>query len=504
MVLKLREEFSTYAPKFPIFEKPEINPGQNSTTKKMNHLKTATIAIASLLSATVFAQKQNPVKVENWLTKADRSVLFEKQPELTSQKASPLASRNSIVVDVTQTMQTIDGFGYCLNGGSAQLLTAMGEAEQKELLQDLFSTTGNAIGISYLRLSIGASDLDDRVFSYNDLEKGQTDVKLEKFSLENDRRTGLIPILKKILKINPKIKIMGSPWSAPVWMKDNGDTRGGSLKPEYYSVYAQYFVKYIQGMKAEGIDIDAITIQNEPLHPGNNPSMYMEAKDQLVFVRDFLGPAFAKAKIKTKIVVYDHNCDKPEYPLEILADPKAKKYVDGSGFHLYGGTIDAMTKVHDAHPDKNLYFTEQWTGGPGDFPNDLKWNVEHLLVGATRNWAKTVLQWNLAADSKYDPHTDRGGCTSCMGAVTIQGSKTNKNVGYYHLAHGSKFARPGSKVVKTNEIEGLPNVAFLTPDGKKVLVVVNTSKESKNFSVQFSGQIFKAKLDAGAVSTYIF
>ncbi|RZJ71699.1 glycoside hydrolase family 30 beta sandwich domain-containing protein [Flavobacterium sp.] len=470
----------------------------------MNLLKTTLVVAVALFTAMVAAQTQKSVKVENWLTKPDKSVLFTKQSDITSVEASALTNRNGISIDDKQTFQTIDGFGYCLNGGSAQLLTAMGEDEQKELLADLFSTAGNAIGISFLRISIGASDLDDHVFSYNDLPKGKTDVKLEKFSLENDRRTGLIPILKKILKINPKIKIMGSPWSAPVWMKDNGDTRGGSLKPEYYPVYAQYFVKYIQGMKAEGIAIDAITIQNEPLHPGNNPSMYMEAKDQLVFVRDFLGPAFAKAGIKTKIVLYDHNCDKPDYPISILNDLKAKKFIDGSGFHLYGGTIDAMSKVHDAHPDKNLYFTEQWTGGPGDFLNDLKWNVEHLLVGATRNWAKTVLQWNLAADSKYDPHTDRGGCTTCMGAVTIQGSKVNKNVAYYHMAHASKFARPGSKRIKTNEIEGLPNVAFLTPDGKTVLVVVNTSAAAKTFSVNFNNQTFSSQLDAGAVSTYIF
>ncbi|NUY82658.1 glucosylceramidase [Flavobacterium sp. MAH-1] len=470
----------------------------------MNLLKTTAIAALIVTSAAVSAQKKQTGKVESWLTKGDKTVLFQKQQDFAMVAASGLANRNNITVDASQTFQTIDGFGYCLTGGSAQLISKMDEASQTELLKDLFSTEGNAIGISYLRVSIGASDLDDHVFSYDDMPVGETDPNLKKFSLENDRRTGLIPILKKILKINPKIKIMGSPWSAPVWMKTNGDTRGGSLKPEWYGAYADYFVKYIQGMKAEGIAIDAITVQNEPLHPGNNPSMYMEAKDQAVFVRDHLGPAFQAADIKTKIIVYDHNCDKPEYPLEILADAKAKQYVDGSAFHLYGGTIDAMSKVHDAHPDKNLYFTEQWTGGPGDFPNDLKWNVEHLLIGATQNWAKTVLQWNLAADPNYDPHTDRGGCTSCMGAVTIGGSKVVKNVAYYHMAHASKFARPGSKRIKTSTIDGLPNVAFKTPDGKTVLVVVNTSAQKKNFSVSYQAQSFGAKLDPGAVVTYIF
>lgn len=470
----------------------------------MNFVKTTTIAAFVLCSALTQAQKKQQSKVESWLTKGDKSVLFQKQPDFNFVSASGMGNRNGITIDTNQKYQEIDGFGYCLTGGSAQLLTAMEPAQQTELLKDLFSTEGNSIGISYLRLSIGASDLDDRVFSYNDLPPGQTDPKLEKFSLEHDKRTGLIPILKKILAINPKIKIMGSPWSAPVWMKDNGDTRGGSLKKEWYGAYADYFVKYIQGMKAEGIEIDAVTIQNEPLHPGNNPSMYMEAKDQAVFVRDFLGPSFQKAGIKTKIIVYDHNCDKPEYPLEILNDPKAKKFVDGSAFHLYGGTIDAMSKVHDAHPDKHIYFTEQWTGGPGDFPNDLKWNVEHLLVGATQNWAKTVLQWNLASDPKYDPHTDRGGCTTCMGAVTIDGSKYSKNVAYYHMAHASKFVRPGSKRIKTSAVDGLPNVGFLTPDGKTVLIVVNKTNEQKKFSVNHKAVSFVGNLGAGEVITYIF
>ncbi len=292
--------------------------------------------------------------------------------------------------------------------------------------------------------------------------------------------------------------------SAPVWMKDNGDTRGGSLKPEYYPVYAKYFVKYIQAMKAEGIAIDAITIQNEPLHPGNNPSMFMTAKDQNVFVRDFLGPEFEKSKIKTKIIVYDHNLDKPEYPLEILADPQTKKYVDGSAFHLYGGTIDVMSKVHEAHPDKKVYFTEQWTGGPGNFAKDLKWNIENLVIGAPQNWATTVLQWNLASDPNYDPHTDRGGCTTCMGAITIDGSKVTRNIAYYHMAHASKFVRPGSKRIGSTSLDGFANVAFLRPDGKRVLIVLNTSEQDKSFGIKYKTQTAESHLKAGAVATFIF
>ncbi|MGK4567479.1 glycoside hydrolase family 30 protein [Flavobacterium sp. 3HN19-14] len=271
-------------------------------------------------------------------------------------------SNPTITVDESQTFQQIDGFGYCLTGGSATLINNMAPEKQKALLKELFETNGNAIGVSYLRVSIGASDLDPAVFSYDDLKDDEFDPPLSKFSIAHDKKD-LIPVLKKILAINPNIKILGSPWSAPTWMKDNSNSKGGSLIPRFYDSYAQYFVKYIEAMKSHGITIDAITVQNEPLHPGNNPSMYMEAKDQLIFVKKHLGPAFAAAKINTKIIVYDHNCDKPQYPLEILNDPEAKKYVDGSAFHLYGGEITALSKVHDAHPDKNVYFTEQWTGG---------------------------------------------------------------------------------------------------------------------------------------------
>ena len=181
------------------------------------------------------------------------------------------------------------------------------------------------------------------------------------------------------------------------------------------------FVKYIEAMKAEGITIDAITVQNEPLHPGNNPSLLMEAEQQKEFVKNHLGPVFEENNINTKIIVYDHNADRPDYPITILNDSVAAKYIDGAAFHLYGGEVDAISKVHEAHPDKNLYFTEQWVGAPGDFAKEMNWHTENLIIGATRNWCKTVLEWNLAADENQEPHTDRGGCDRCLGAITIKG-----------------------------------------------------------------------------------
>lgn len=440
--------------------------------------------------------------IDYWITTGDKTSLIRHVPEgLAFGEVAPGAA--VIEIDTTQKFQTIDGFGYALTGGSAYLINQKLDAAKRDaLLRELFLTDGDNIGVSYIRVSIGASDLDDHVFTYNDLAPGKKDIELKDFSLAPDKKD-LIPVLKQILTLVPDMKIMGSPWSAPAWMKDNNSLKGGSLKPEYYEVYANYFVKYIQGMAAEGITIDAITLENEPENPKNNPSMLMTAEQQATFVKKNLGPAFEKAGIKTKIVVFDHNCDHPEYPIAVLNDAEAKKYIDGSAFHLYLGEIEAMSKVHDAHPDKNLYFTEQWTSPQGEFSGDLRWHTRHLVVGATRNWARNVLEWNLAADPQFNPHTDQGGCTMCMGALTI-GDSVTRNVSYYIIGQASKFVRPGSVRVASTVPADLYNVAFITPEGKKALIVVNDSDSKKDFAIKAGQKTAAASLQAGAVATYVW
>lgn len=440
-------------------------------------------------------------EVEFWLTKGDKSVLLQKQNTVLSFGTLP-NNYNNIEIDSTQAFQTIDGFGYTLTGGSAQLIQAMNAEAKALLLQQLFGSSPTSIIISYLRLSIGASDLSESVFSYDDLPAGQTDIHLEKFSLSQDT-VHLIPLLKEILQINPGIKIISTPWSPPVWMKDNDSSKGGSLKPGYYSVYANYFIKYIQAMKAEGIIIDAITPQNEPLHPGNNPSMYMTAAQQADFIKNHLGPAFQAANLSTKIIVYDHNCNKPEYPLEILNDDAAKKFVDGSAFHLYEGDISALSQVHEAHPDKNIYFTEQWTGANGSFDGDLKWHVKNVIIGSMRNWSSIALEWNLASDPVYNPHTP-GGCTECKGALTIDGSTVTPNVGYYIIAHASKFVPPGSVRIFSNNSGNLYSVAFKKPGGKKVIIVLNDGNAEQSFNIKYKNKWVTPTLAAGAVGTFVF
>jgi glucosylceramidase len=449
------------------------------------------------------AQNKNP---QLWLTSADRSALFQKQKEVFhfSSKPSKQEQHPTIEILSDKSLQPIDGFGFALTWGSAQHLYHMDAAKRKALLKELFRTTGNNIGISYLRISIGASDLNEYVYSYDDLPAGKTDTELEKFSLVEDQKY-VIPILKQILAINPKIKILGSPWSAPAWMKTNGNVKGGSLKPEYYGTYANYFVKYVEGMRAQGIRIDAITIQNEPLNEKNTPSMAMSPPEQGTFIKEHLGPAFKAGGITTKILLFDHNCNHPDYPLEILNDPQANPYADGSAFHLYEGQIGAMSTVHDAFPNKNLYFTEYMAVEKTDKPTLLiAKHVSGTVIGALRNWSRNVLLWNLAADSKFEPHTDNGGCPICQGAITIDGNEVTRNLAYYTIAHFSKFARPGSTRVDSSSPETLPNVAFRTEKNRMVLVIANTDSAVQTFNVAYEGKFFGATLPGGSVGTFVW
>lgn len=458
------------------------------------------LSALALISVPAHAQKAATL----WLTTPDRSALLAQQsPSLPFTNSA--AKGQTIDVDSQKTYQTMDGFGFALTGGSAMLIHHMDAAKRAALLHELVTTNGTGIGVSYLRISVGSSDMNDHVYTYDDLPAGQTDPDMAHFSLAPDE-TDVIPVLKELLAINPKIKILASPWSAPVWMKTNGAAKAGSLKPEYFAAYATYLVKYIQGMKAHGIPIDAITIQNEPLNENNTPSMLMLAPDQAKFIQNNLGPAFQKAGIKTKIVLYDHNLNRPDYPLSILKDPAASKYVDGSGFHLYEGTVDAMTQVHDAFPRKNLYFTEQMViDEPATTKTlDVSRPVSQIIIGATRNWSRNVLLWNLAADPNFGPHTSDGGCPICEGAITIDGSNVTRNIAWYAIAHVSKFVPPGSLRIDSNNLDTLPNVAFKTPDGKEVLIVSNPGNAPQSFAVRDKSKSFTTSLAAGAVGTYVW
>lgn len=435
-----------------------------------------------------------------YLTTGSQSALLEKQ-NTSLVFGTPANSFATITVDTTQTYQQVDGFGFCLTDASAALITALPEPAQTNLLKELFARDSSGIGISYLRVSIGASDLSAAVYTYDDMPAGETDTTLQSFSLRKDQ-SQVVPLLKQILALNSSIKIMGSPWTPPVWMKSNKASVGGSLLPQYYGVYARYFVKYLQAMKAEGIPVEAITPQNEPLNPNNNPSLYMTATEEADFIKSYLGPALAAAGFSTKIIAYDHNCDNTTYPLTVLQDGGANAYVDGTGFHLYAGDISAMSVVHNAFPAKNVYFTEQYTAANGSFAGDLKWHLKNVIIGSMRNWSRNALEWNLASDPAYSIHTP-GGCSTCKGALTI-GANVSRNVSYYIVAHAAKFVAPNSYRIGSNLAGSLYNVAFKRPDGKKVLIVENDGTTSQTFNISIGGRWVTPSLEAGAVGTFVW
>ena len=481
-------------------------------SKIYSFIKTATLAILLVIQTSCSkSNSSEPVSnppvgpiqtgvsdVDFWLTQGNQSAKLAKQNAFL-QFNTTSNSYPSIDVDESQTFQTVDGFGYTLTGGSAQLINTLNSNKKAELLQELFDTNANSISISYLRISIGASDLNQSVFTYND---GAVDTALTNFSLAPDM--AVINLLKEILLINPNIKILGSPWTAPSWMKTNNSYVGGSLKTQYYQTYANYFVKYIQKMKLEGITVNAITIQNEPENPANNPSMVMTATEQANFIKNNLGPAFVAANLTTKIIIFDHNCDNPGYPMSILGDAAALPFIDGSAFHLYGGDIGAMSTVHNFKPAKNVYFTEQWTSSDGLFDYDLKWNLKNVVIGSMLNWSKTALQWNVASDPTFNPHTS-GGCDKCKGAITVSDANTySRNVAYYVIGHASKFVPAGSVRISSSQVGSLNNIAFKTPAGKKVLVVLNDGTTNQIFKISHNGKWVTSSLDGGSVGTYVW
>lgn len=444
-----------------------------------------------LLGKVCFAQ----LYIQSWVSQPNiHKMLYRLEDQLLKDKPG---SSNILEVFPNKSHQTLDGFGFTLTGSSAQMIEQLNPTEQQKLLQELFSLEDDGLGISVLRLSIAASDMDEQVFSYVE----QYDPSLKSFSLAKDEKY-LIPLLKKIKAIQPTIKLIAAPWSPPVWMKTNGETKGGELKPEYFEAYAQYFVKYVKEMAKHGLPIYALSPQNEPLHPGNNPSLFMPAKTQALFIKNHLGPAFQKNKLKTKLLIYDHNCDKPEYALEILNDPIARKYIYGSAFHLYNGDESAMSKVKQAHPDKELFFTEQWTGVKGDFAGDFNWHIKHVIIGTLNNYSRTALEWNLSNDPALEMHAP-GGCTECLGGLTIGKTVEKRNQAYYIIAQASKFIVPNSVRLESTAPKGINHVAVKRPDGSYAVLIQNETDIDQTLTIKLNNRFATVQVPKQAVSSHI-
>ena len=410
----------------------------------------------------------------------------------------------TITVNDAVKYQQMDGFGASLTDSSGWLFWyKLTEAQRKEALLMLFSPA-KGIGLSILRQPMGASDFALSAYSYDDMPLGQTDPQLQHFSIDHDRAY-IIPLLRDALARNPNLKIFASPWSPPGWMKTSGSMIQGALLPSAYPAFAKYFVQFVQQYEAAGVPIYAITMQNEPKYiPNDYPGTIMTAREQTEVLANYLGPVFRDAKLKTKILVFDHNWDLIEYPLEVLSDPKAAAFAAGAATHCYGGNVTAQNELHDRFPDKDIWLTE-CSGGDWQTGKILPQQVR-LVIGATRNWAKSVVLWNLALDQEHKPFL--GGCTTCRGVITVnhasQPSRIEPTVDYTALAHASKFVAPGAYRVESNTFgEGsLEDVAFRNPDGSLVLLVLNSSGSAATFNIGWAGKYAGYKLPAAAVTTF--
>ena len=444
------------------------------------------------------------ISPEVWMTTIDQEKLLEKQENI-NYKTDNTKKEYIINVDENKTYQQMDGFGASLTDASAWLMyNKLSEENRKELMEKLFHKN-KGIGISFIRQPMGASDYALNIYSYDDMEKGENDYDLRNFSIEHDKKY-IMPMIKEAISINKDMKIMATPWSAPGWMKTSDDMIGGTLKNDAYDAYANYFTKFVQDYKNEGISIYAISPQNEPLYsPKEYPGMIMQPEEQINFMKNNLGPAFKTAGLETKIICYDHNWDVPGYPLTVLKDAEANKFTDGSAWHYYGGDHEAMSEVHDKYPNKDIWFTE---GSGGEWiPPINKAFLDQMkhIVRIPRNWSKSIVWWNMALDEKNGPTVLSH--STCRGIVTINENTGDikYNLDYYTMGHISKFVLSGAYRIASNTYEDeVEDVAFKNPDGSKVLVISNRKKEDKQIKVIINYQNFEYLIPGESAVTFVW
>jgi glucosylceramidase len=413
-----------------------------------------------------------------------------------------------IDINAMQRYQDMVGFGAAITDSSAWLIEQrMSPAQREVLLKELFGREGEGIGLSFTRLTIGASDFSRRHYSFDDVPPGQRDPELAHFSIAPNR-DDVLPVVRAALTINPQLRVMASPWSAPGWMKTTGELVGGTLRTDAYAPFAEYLVRYVEAYRAEAVPIYALTVQNEPgFAPKDYPGMKLAAAARAKLIGGYLGPLLAKRAPETKILDWDHNWDKPEEPMAVLADPVARPYIAGVAWHCYEGDVHAQVPVRAAHPDKEAYLTECSGGEWKPMQHDgLLSIVRRLVIGSTRGWSKGVLLWNLALDENHGPHA--GGCTNCRGLVTID-SKTGeytRTVDYVALAHASRFVRPGAqRVASTAAGNDIDNVVFRNADdGSLVMIVANSAPSAQRLVARDAESGFAYEMPARSVATFVW
>jgi glucosylceramidase len=437
------------------------------------------------------------------------------------------ASANlTVTVDPSRVYQRMDGFGASITDSSASVLYRLGPLQRDAAMRDLFGTDR----LSLLRQPMGASDfVDGPFYTYDDLSAGSTDYGMHMFSIEHDRQQ-ILPLLRRALALNPALKVIATPWSPPAWMKTSGSLIGGGLidDPRIYDAYALYFVEFIQAYQRAGVPIYAVTLQNEPQNrnPNAYPGMDMPVAQEAKLI-DALGPALQRAGLHTKLLGYDHNWSEhpndiastppgedPEvdYPFDLLGT-SAARWLAGTAFHCYSGDQVRQTELHKAFPDKEIWFTEcSGSHGPTDppaqvFSDTLKWHARNLVLGVTRNWGQSLVNWNLALDPSGGPHN--GGCGTCTGVLTVgPGQTVTRDAEYYTLGHLARFVRPGAMRIASSSFGTtgwngqIMDAAFRNPDGSTALVVHNENDDPRNVAVAEGDASFDYTLPGGALATF--
>ena len=438
-----------------------------------------------------------------WMSTADRRLRLTRQPDAVASVLS--AKPAEVVIDLTQTYQTMAGFGAALTDSSAWLIQNKLNPQQRDaLLQELFGPSPG-LNFNLLRVTIGASDFSRQHYTLDDLAAGEVDPQLQHFNLAGEART-VMAVVQAIRVIQPQLSIIASPWSAPAWMKTSANLISGTLFEEYEATYANYLVRYVDAFRKVGIPIFALTVQNEPTFlPLTYPGMEMSAEVRARIIGQYLGPALAAREPHTLILGWDHNWDAPEQPLSVLADAAAQRYIGGIAWHCYRGDPHSQSQVHRAFPQKDVFITE-CSGGdwPSSKNGELLLFARNIVMAGIRNRARGVVYWNLALDEQHGPHA--GGCDACKGVVTIDSGTgaISRNDEYYAFGQFSRFVLPGALRVKSSSpADGVDNVAFQNAHGGSVvLVVVNGNEQAHHLSVSQGATQFQYELPASSVATF--
>ncbi|HET9792111.1 MAG TPA: glycoside hydrolase family 30 beta sandwich domain-containing protein [Candidatus Angelobacter sp.] len=461
--------------------------------------KAAAVAAASCISAKskpLWAEVSKEVSsTRGWITTPEK-----KFSQITLEPWRGASSSADIVIDPTRQFQSIVGFGGAFTDSSCYLLSQMEKQKRDALLQELLGPGG--LRLSMGRTCIGASDYSRTLYSFD--ESPTPDPELKTFSIAHDRAY-ILPMLIAAQQVNPEMYYFSAPWSPPGWMKANGSMLGGSMRKKYFAAYADYFVKFIQDYRSAGIKIRAVTSQNEvdTDQDGRMPAALWGQEYEIGFIKEFLGPAFRRASIDTRIWILDHNYNLWGRAMDELEDPGVRKYVDGVAWHGYMGQPSVMTRVHNAYPSKHAYWTE---GGPDisspAYATDwAKWTSTFAQI--LRNWARCIVSWNLVLDEKGDPNL---GPFHCGGLVTCN-SKTHeitRSGQYWAFAHYSKVVHRGARVIaSTGDVSGTEHVAFLNPDGSHVLVISNQGRE-RRLSIGFAGKAMNLDVPADSAFTMVW